>query len=141
MLETAKELFRGWFAKVWKVRGGGLYAVGWAVTFAYLEVTTIIGEIIGADGIIDFIKSQLLEFMLRFMGDSLKNMIMAFMWPVFIVQWKIPVGVILLGLAFALFPKFVKPHLERWLFPNGDPDEWYGEQDDDESEPGSAQRK
>ena len=122
MLETAKELFRGWFAKIWKVRGGGLYAVGWALTFAWLEVTTIIGEIFEADGVVDFFTSQLLEFMLRFMGDSLKNMVMAFMWPAFIVQWRMPLGAILLGLAFFLFPTYVKPHISKWLFPNGDPD-------------------
>jgi hypothetical protein len=135
LVETFKELVRGWFEKIWKVRGGGLYAVGWAVTFAWLEVTTIIGEILDAEGVVDFFVHQLLEFMLRFMGDSLKNMVLAFMWPAFVVQWKMPVGLILLGVAFALFPTYVKPYLEKWLFPHGDPDEWYGEQGDDKSEP------
>jgi hypothetical protein len=134
LLEKGKDLFRAWFAKVWKVRGGGLYAVGWAVTFAYLEITTIVGEILEADGIVDFFTSQLMEFFLRFMSDSVLNMIQAFMWPVEIVQWQPPVGAIALGAAFVIFPTYVKPHITAWLFPDGEPD-------DGESEPGDTQRK
>lgn len=123
MLEKSKDLFRAWFAKVWKVRGGGLYAVGWAVTFAYLEITTIVGEIFEADSIVDFFTSQLMEFFLRFMSDSIQNMIQAFMWPVSIVQWNMPVGAIALGLAFMLFPIYVKPYFTAWLFPDGEADD------------------
>jgi hypothetical protein len=127
LFDKGKDLFRAWFAKIWKVRGGGLYAVGWAVTFAYLEVTTVIGEIAEADGVVDFFTSQLLEFFLRFMGDSIKNMIQAFMWPVWIVQWRPPVGAIALGGAFMLFPTYVKPHITAWLFPDGEPEAGNGE--------------
>ena len=134
MFEAAKAKFREWFAKVWKVRGGGLYAVGWAVTFLYLEITTLLGEIAGADGIVDFFTSQLLEFLFRFMGDSIRNMVMAFMWPVDIVQWQPPIGAIALGVAFMLFPTFVKPHITSWLFPDGEPEE-------EKDEPGDAEQK
>lgn len=123
MLERAQNKFRRWFAKVWKVRGGGLYAVGWAVTFAYLEITTLLGEIFEASGIVDFFTSQLLEFLLRFLGDSIQNMIAAFIWPVTIIEWRPPAGAIALGVAFILFPIFVKPHITKWLFPDGEPEE------------------
>jgi hypothetical protein len=123
MINHAEGWFRRWFAKVWKVRGGGLYAVGWAVTFAYLEVTTLVGEIVGAEGVVEFFRSQLIEFVFRFIGDSLSNMISAFMWPVEIVQWRPPVGAILLGAAFVLFPVTIKPYITGWLFPDGEPDE------------------
>lgn len=123
MLAQAQDYFRRWFARVWKVRGGGLYAVGWALTFLFFEIRTLIGEIIGADGIVDFFTSQLVEFFFRFMGDSLANMIRAFIWPLEIVQWRPPVGVILLGAAFWLFPILVKPHITAWLYPDGEPEE------------------
>ena len=123
MLDQAEGWFRRWFAKVWKVRGGGLYAVGWAVTFAYLEVTTLISEIFEAEGIVDFFTSQLFEFVFRFLGESLRNMITAFMWPVEIVQWNPPIGAILLGLAFVVFPATIKPYITAWLFPDGEPEE------------------
>jgi hypothetical protein len=35
--DKAHGWFRTWFAKVWKVRGGGLYAVGFAALRTTLE--------------------------------------------------------------------------------------------------------
>jgi hypothetical protein len=49
------------------------------------------------------------------------NTFYALIWPVYIVQWKMPVGAIALGVAFWLFPTYVKPHIEGWLF-DGDPE-------------------
>ena len=123
MINQAEGWFRRWFAKIWKVRGGGLYAVGWAVTFAYLEVTTLLGEIFAAEGVVEFFTSQIVEFLFRFIGDSLTNMISAFMWPVEIVQWRPPIGAIILGAAFMLFPVTIKPYITAWLFPDGEPEE------------------
>ena len=120
MIDEAKSWIRLWFAKVWKLRGGGLYAVGWATTFIYLEVTTVLGEIAGADGIVDFFTNQIIEFLFRFMSDSIANMIQAFMWPAFVVQWQPPVGAIALGAAFIVFPTYIKPHITAWLFPDGE---------------------
>ena len=121
MFDAFQAAFRKWFAKVWKVRGGGLYAVGWALTFVWLEFTTLIGEIAEADGIVDFFTEQLFEFFVRFLSDSFINMGYAFIWPAYIVQWQPPAGAIFLGVAFWLFPIFVKPHITAWLFPDGEP--------------------
>ncbi|MEJ2299550.1 MAG: hypothetical protein P8X94_13840 [Woeseiaceae bacterium] len=57
-----------------------------------------------------------------FFIDSLKNTIAAFLWPVGILQWVPPFGAIALGVAFWLFPIYVKPHVENWLF-DGEPQE------------------
>ncbi len=127
MLHKAHSWFRRWFAKVWKVRGGGLYAVGWAATFVYLELTTVLGEIAEADGIVDFFTNQLMEFVFRFMSDSIANMIQAFIWPVFIVQWQPPIGVIALGAAYIIFANYVKHHITAWLFPDGGANQEGGE--------------
>ena len=43
-------------------------------------------------------------------------MIKAFMWPVYIVQLYRPFGPIALGLAFIVFPKYLKKPIEKWLF-------------------------
>lgn len=48
---------------------------------------------------------------------------MAFAWPAFVVQFAQPWGAIGLGLAFMAFPKYVKPHFETWMFPDGQSDE------------------
>lgn len=120
MLDKAHGWFRGWFAKVWKVRGGGLYALGYAVTFIVLEVTTVIGELAESGGIGDFLSEQLVEFIFRFASDSIVNLIQALMWPVFVVQWQPPFGAIALGLAFLIFPTYLKKPITKWLFPNAD---------------------
>jgi len=105
--------FRTWFRKVWNIRGGGLYACGFAVTFVVLEVTSIVDDVKDVGLLFD---GQIIEFILNFIVDSLKNTMQAFAWPVFIVQFASPWGAIGLGLAFFLFPKFGKKHVEAWLF-------------------------
>jgi hypothetical protein len=113
--------FRTWFAKIWKVRGGGLYACGYAVTFAYLEVRTIVGEISESDSIGEFFQEQLVEFIFRFASDSIVNLIQALMWPVHIVQYRQPFGAIALGIAFVVFPMTLKKPIEKWLLPETEP--------------------
>ncbi len=108
--------FRTWFGKLWKVRGGGLYALGYAVTFVILEIKAIFGDIVEAESVREFFSSQLFEFAFRFMSESMINFGLAFAWPMFVVQQAPVAGGIALGLAFILFPKYGKPTLERWLF-------------------------
>ena len=107
--------FRTWFAKIWKIRGGGLYACGYAATFLVLEIRSLAGDVFEADGIVDFFTEQLFETLFRFVGESLSNMISAFMWPLYLVQWKSPWGAIGLGVAFGLFDLVLRKPIERWL--------------------------
>ena len=102
--------------KVWKLRGGGLYALGYAITFVYLEVTTIIGDIAGAESPWQFFTSELIEFVFRFLSDSLVNLVKALIWPVYVIELAPPWGLLGLGAAFLIFPRFLKPTVERWLF-------------------------
>ena len=127
LADQAHGWFRTWFGKVWKIRGGGLYACGYAITFAALEIKTIFGDIADAEGPVDFVKEQALEMAFRFLGETLQNMIYAFMWPVPVVQFSPPVGAIALGIAFFLFPITLKKPIEHWLF--GEDDDRSGEQE------------
>ena len=108
--------FRTWFRKVWKVRGGGLYALGYAVSFAWLEVVAIVEDVAEADSVASFFTSELFEFFFRFLSESLMNMIKAFMWPVWFVEFRPPLGLVALVAAFILFPIVLKKPIERWLF-------------------------
>ena len=121
LADRAHGWFRTWFGKVWKVRGGGLYACGYAITFAVLEVKSIFGDIAEADGPVDFVEHQALEMVFRFLGDSLRNMIEAFIWPVHVLEISPPYGAVALGLAFILFPVTLKKPIERWLFGDDGP--------------------
>ena len=107
---------RPWFRKVWKARGGGLYACGFVLTFLYLESSMLIGEIMAATGVVSFFTEQLLELPLRFLGESLKNLLAAFMWPVPLVTLSPPLGIVILAAIYLVFTKFVKQPLEHWLF-------------------------
>lgn len=113
LVDVPKHHFRTWFRKVWEVRGGGLYAVGFAATFLYLEIIDLFDDVMGIGALFE---GQVVDFIVDFFLDSLSNTIQSFMWPVNIVQWQPPWGAILLGVAFWLFPIYLKPHFERWLF-------------------------
>lgn len=117
--QTAKTL-RPWFRKVWKARGGGLYACGFVVTFVYLEATTIIGEILASEGIVEFFTEQLVELIFRFLGDSLRNMIQAFLWPLPVAEFSPPWGIAILIAMYLLFTYWIREPLEQWLFQDRD---------------------
>ena len=96
LVDKGHSVFREWFRKVWDVRGGGLYAVGFAAVFIYLEVVDLVGDIadIGSiggafdGGVINFA----IAFMIEFFVDSLMNTVDALLWPVEVIQWAPPWG-------------------------------------------------
>jgi hypothetical protein len=112
--------FRTWFAKIWKVRGGGLYACGYAVTFAYLEVKMVVTDFVQSDSVVDFVVGEAMQMVMHFAFDSIANMVKAAIWPLFFVQWRPPYGAIGLALAFFVFTTFLKAPITRWLFPDGE---------------------
>jgi hypothetical protein len=111
---------RPWIRRVWNARGGGLYACGFVLTFAYLEASALISEILGATGMVSFFTEQIFEMLFRFMGASMKNMVLAFIWPVPIVQFSPPWGIAILVATYVIFANFVKKPLEQWLFHDED---------------------
>lgn len=100
------------------MRGGGLYACGFALTFLYLEAGSILDDVKDIGRLFD---GDVIGYFLAFIIDSFKNTIQAFMWPVNIVQINPPWGPIALGLAFWLFPIFLKKPIEHWLFDGEEP--------------------
>jgi hypothetical protein len=125
--------FRQWFAKVWRVRGGGLYAFGFAVSFAIYEIQMLV-EDFGADS--DFIvlfNGQIIQFIVNFLLESLMNTVHALMWPLYVVQLAPPFGAIGLGFAFVFFAKVLKKPIEAWLFAESTASESHSESQDDTS--------
>ena len=123
LVDKGHSAFRKWFRKVWDVRGGGLYACGFALTFIILELGSLREDVAGAGelfsgGIIAFAISFFLDFLI----DSLVNTITALMWPIYVIQWAPPWGAVGLGLAYWLFPSYLKEPIEKWMF-NGEPPE------------------
>ena len=118
LLESSKNGFRTWFRKVWEVRGGGLFACGFAVTFLFLEIGSLADDVSGIGAIFN---GGAISFVIGFIIDSFMNTFYALIWPVYVVQWAPPWGAIALGGAYWLFPTYVKPHIEDWLF-DGEPE-------------------
>ena len=107
--------FRDWFRKVWKVRGGGLYAVGFAVSFLVFEISSLSDDILGIGSLFN---GQAIDFIVQLLIDSFTNTLKAFAWPVYAVSSAPPYGAIALGVAYAGFAKYLKKPIEGWLFPN-----------------------
>ena len=100
---------------MWEVRGGGLYAFGYALTFIILETRTIVGELSESEGVGDFLTSQLGEFFFRFFGESIINFVKALMWPLYVIRIDPMWGGIALGLGFLFFDKVLRKPVSDWL--------------------------
>ena len=119
--DKAHGWFRAWFRKVWDVRGGGLYAVGFAAAFLFFEIReAVVEDIPQFVAMNNLLSSELVAFGIQFIVDSMINFVRALMWPVFVVQFQPPVGLIALVAAFVLFPRYMKQPIERWLFQDAD---------------------
>lgn len=110
---AARKYARSWIRKVWDVRGGGLYAAGYIVCFLYFEATSIADDIAQLGNLFGH---QFFQIIVQFFVDSIMNMVYAFMWPVYVVRIAPPYGPIALGLAFLIFPRYIKKPLERLIF-------------------------
>jgi len=109
--------FRDWFRTVWRLRGGGLYACGVALAFLFFEIREFILEDIGQFIAMGSIFSgELIRFAISFVIDTFINSIKALLWPAYVVGLWPPYGVIALGVAFFLFPRYLKKPIEHWLF-------------------------
>jgi hypothetical protein len=122
--DKAHGWFRSWFRKVWKVRGGGLYAVGFAIAFLFFEIReAVVEDIPQLFAMNSLLSSELIGFGIQFVVDTLLNFARALLWPMYIVVLWPPAGALALAGAFILFPRYLKEPIERWLFPdtNGHP--------------------
>jgi hypothetical protein len=124
--------FRQWFAKVWRVRGGGLYAFGFAISFAIYEIRMLIDDFSEGSDFGALFDGHIIGFIVDFFIDSLMNTVQAFMWPLEVLEIAPPFGAIALGLAFIAFPRLLKKPIEGWLFGNETEPQLRGEPQDKE---------
>lgn len=121
LADKAHGRFRSWFRKVWDVRGGGLYAVGFAVAFLYFEIReAVVEDIPQLASMNSVLSSELIGFGIQFIVDSMLNFVRSLLWPMYVVQLWPPIGLIALIAAFVLFPRYLKTPIERWLFEDAD---------------------
>jgi hypothetical protein len=109
------DVVRRSFRTVWDARGGGLYAVGYVLTFLWLEMTMFVGDVMAAESIGGFLGEQIFEMIFRYLGESFQNMILALIWPAYVVTLAPPWGAMAFGLAYAAFDRLFRNPLEAWL--------------------------
>ena len=120
--DKAHGWFRSWFRKVWEVRGGGLYAVGFAAAFLFFEIREVVVEDIPQFvAMNNILSSELIAFGIEFLVDTLVNFVRALLWPMYVVMLWPPTGAIALVAAFILFPRYLKEPIEKWLFKDAGP--------------------
>ena len=111
-------MMRGGALQLWQSRGGGLYGLGYVVTFVALEVLEIpelfrdLYALFGG-GTVGLALSALLTLIVDFFVDTLKNMIFAFIWPGLLISYLDGWGVLLVALGFASFDPLLRPLIER----------------------------
>ena len=121
--DKAHGWFRSWFRKVWEVRGGGLYAVGFAAAFLFFEIReAVVEDIPQFVAMNNILSSELIAFGIEFLVDTLVNFVRALLWPMYVVMLWPPAGAIALGAAFILFPRYLKKPIQSWLFQDADAD-------------------
>lgn len=105
-------LIRQGLLGLWRARGGGLYGLGYVVAFVLLEVKVVVGEFAGSEGVIAFLGDQLLEYLLRLGLMSFVNVVLAFLWPLLLLERLGVWGLLLLPAAYLLFERWLRPRVE-----------------------------
>ncbi len=72
--------------RIWRVRGGGFYGLGYVIAFVVLEVRAFVGNFEGDGDITSMIAQEVLGFFFRFAAQSFLNGFIAFGWPIFVVD-------------------------------------------------------
>lgn len=101
--------------RLWRTRGGGLYGLGYVVTFVLNEVPRIIDS---AKAMIDGSESVLgaiFEWLLRLGADTFESMLIAFLWPAYILGLTGGWGLVALVVAYFVFEKLLRPLVESAL--------------------------
>ncbi len=111
----AEGVFRRWFRRVWKVRGGGLYATGFAAMFLYLEIVEIVTDDLPTLFASNLLSSEIIGLIVSFIVDTFVNFVSALIWPVYVVTAAPPWGALGLVAAFVVFDRFLAARVEEWM--------------------------
>lgn len=112
-------IVRRGFVRLWRLRGGGFYGLGWVVCFFWLQFQALRGDVSDAHGVADFASNWLVEKLLTFGFETFMNMGLAFAWPGFFIQWLGGIGIALFVAGFFVVDRLARPRILA-LFPELD---------------------
>jgi len=102
-------------ARIWRSRGGGLYGFGYLVTFVILEVRLVASEFDASGGVFEFFSDQLLEYLFRLGFMSLANVVLAFLWPLLLIERFQLWGILALGVGYFVFERWLRAAIEAQI--------------------------
>ncbi len=106
-------MMREALVRVWSARGGGFYGLGYVIAFIIIEVQMFTGEILESSSVADFAFAQIFEFALRISFLSFINVFLAFVWPVYVLDFAGGYGLAALLLGYIAFEKLLRPVVEN----------------------------
>jgi len=106
--------------RLWRIRGGGFYGLGYVVTFVVLEVHAFLANWVSANDIVGMVVQEVLQFLFRFTAQSVLNGIIALAWPFYVLKYLGGFGLVVLGLSWWLFDRYARPWIVARL-PEPDP--------------------
>ena len=112
---AAPGLLREGLLKLWGVRGGGFYGLGYVITFVVLEIRMFIGNVVDSDDVVTMVVQEVLEILFRFAVQSFVNGFIAFGWPVFVVDYLGGWGLLAIGVGWFSVDRWAKPWINARL--------------------------
>lgn len=95
--------------RMWRLRGGGFYGIGFVATFLYTQAQSLFDDAAESAGLVDFLTSQLSEALIRLSADFLGNLITAFLWPLWLLSFTGAWGLLGMLITFLVFDRWIKP--------------------------------
>jgi len=112
---TAPGLLREGLLKLWRIRGGGFYGLGYVITFVVLEIRMFIGNVVDSADVVTMVVQEVLAILFRFAVQSFVNGFIAFGWPIFVVDYLGGWGLLAIGAGWLLFDRWAKPWINARL--------------------------
>lgn len=73
------------------------------------------GDVGESATVVDFVASQAAEYLFRFTVMSLVNVLLAMIWPLYVLDWIGAWGFALLGGGYFVFELVLRPLVEGWI--------------------------
>ena len=77
----------GAVGKLWRKHGGGYYALLAVGTFVHMEIQSLVDSVAEAQGVRDFVESELIESIILFGIETIINTFLAGIWPFMWMSW------------------------------------------------------